>query len=263
MPLSQSLMTPNNLAALSRQFGISDDQARDAMAALLPAFSSGLFHNANTQPKAQAFLSALSDGHHARYIEEPDQAASRDGVREGKAILGHLFGSKDVSRSVAHAAAAETGLGQKVIKKMLPVIASMVMGAIFKSLTGRGDGNLGKTFGGAAGGGLLGSLIEGLAGGFISGGKQALPNRRRRRRTTTGGGLGGSLGGILGNVLQDVLAGGTANRAPRAPRAARQARPSRKRTQQNPTEAILNEIFSPGPQARGRSGSVIDQLLGN
>ena len=72
-------------------------------------------------------------------------SATRD---DGNRILGHLFGSKDVSRNVAAQAAAETGIDAGLIKKALPLVAGLAMGALSKrrenSLTdllgGNGDG---------------------------------------------------------------------------------------------------------------------------
>ena len=56
-------------------------------------------------------------------------------MAEGNGILGHLFGSKELSRAVAAQAAQATGIGQEMLKQMLPVIASMIMGGLFKQST--------------------------------------------------------------------------------------------------------------------------------
>ena len=70
-------------------------------------------------------------------------------------FLGHLFGSKDVSREVASHAAGSTGLDEGLMKKMLPVVASLVMGSMSKQATAGGasgaDGSVG---------GLLGQLLD-------------------------------------------------------------------------------------------------------
>ena len=63
------------------------------------------------------------------------KAFAPQGVEEGNGILGHLFGSKELSRAVAAQAAQATGIGQQVLQQMLPVIASMVMGGLFKQST--------------------------------------------------------------------------------------------------------------------------------
>jgi hypothetical protein len=47
---------------------------------------------------------------------------------DGNGILGHILGSKDVSRQVAAQASARTGIGADVLKKMLPLVATLAMG---------------------------------------------------------------------------------------------------------------------------------------
>jgi hypothetical protein len=49
---------------------------------------------------------------------------------DGNAILGHVFGSKDVSRQVASRASERTGIDPSILKKMLPLVAAMVMGGL-------------------------------------------------------------------------------------------------------------------------------------
>jgi len=48
----------------------------------------------------------------------------RKTVQDGNGILGHIFGSKDVSREVAARASAQSGVGADVLKKLLPIGAS-------------------------------------------------------------------------------------------------------------------------------------------
>lgn len=120
---------------MARQFGLSQEQSRAAMEALMPAFSQGLKRNASDPYGVGAFVSALSSGQHARYFEDMQQAFQPAGVQEGNGILGHIFGSKDLSRAVAKQAEQATGIGQDILKQMLPVLASMIMGGIYKQST--------------------------------------------------------------------------------------------------------------------------------
>ncbi|MEX0957400.1 MAG: DUF937 domain-containing protein [Rhizobiaceae bacterium] len=138
LPLYDMLTSAQNGAAvdqMARQFGLTQEQAEQAMAALMPAFSQGLKRNASDPYSVGAFLSALSSGQHAKYYEDMQRAFLPSGIEEGNGILGHLFGSKEVSRAVAKQAEAATGIGQEVLKQMLPVLASMIMGGIYKQST--------------------------------------------------------------------------------------------------------------------------------
>jgi len=127
-----------NVAALARQFGLSQQQTIAALEALLPAFSQGLKRNAADPYGIGSFLQALATGDHAKYAADPARAFDPAGLQDGNGILGHLFGSKELSRAVADHAARMTGIGAETLKQMLPVIASMMMGGLAQQTFGQG-----------------------------------------------------------------------------------------------------------------------------
>ena len=139
MPLFDMMREAQNgeaMRQMGRQFGLSERQMEDAVAALAPAFSTALKRNSTAGPEPLGeFLKALSGGHHQRYFEDMQAAFSPQGVQEGNGILGHMFGSKELSRQVAAQAAQATGIGEQIYKQMLPVMASMIMGGLFKQMT--------------------------------------------------------------------------------------------------------------------------------
>mgnify|MGYP001819145987 CR=1 FL=1 len=162
------------IGQLARNFGVSESAARDAISEMAPALTRGMQHNISNPQGLEALMGALTKGNHQRYIDHPESLGDADTVADGNAILGHMLGSKDVSRQVTRHAAATTGLDDGLLKKMLPVLASMVMGSMSKQATA------GTMAGGnAAAGGLLtqlldsdkdGSVIDdilGMAGRFI------------------------------------------------------------------------------------------------
>lgn len=117
---------------MAKQFGISQEQAEAAIKATLPAFSMGLKQNTADPTGMQAFMEALGKGQHLKYFEDAGALFNPSGQQEGNDILAHLFGSKEVSRVVADQASEVSGLGAELIKKMLPLIASIIMGAMFR-----------------------------------------------------------------------------------------------------------------------------------
>ena len=140
MPLFDMIAKAQNgqgMELLAKQFNLNQQQTQLAMDALLPAFSEGLKRNTSDPMGIGGFLQAMGSGNHSKYFEEASTAFSQGGVADGNGILGHLFGSKDVSRAVAAQAASATGIGQEILKQMLPVIASMVMGGLFKQSSGQ------------------------------------------------------------------------------------------------------------------------------
>ena len=84
-------------------------------------------------------------------------------VQAGNDVLGQIFGSKDVSRTVADHAAGQTGLDSGLLKQMLPILAMMVAGYMAKQGGQQsGGGGLGDLIGGALGGGGSGGGLGGM-----------------------------------------------------------------------------------------------------
>ena len=162
---------------LGKQFGLDEAQTQMAVAALLPALSSGLKRNATQPGGLQALMGALQSGGHDRYFDQADAIAAPGARDEGNAILGHLLGSKDVSRAAAQRASAQTGIPDGLLKQMLPIVATMVMGSLSKQTQQP-------------------SIQQALMGA-LSGQPATAPR-----------GSGGLLGGVLGSVLSGALGGG-------------------------------------------------------
>ena len=123
-------------AEAGQAVGLSREQTSAALSALVPALASGLQRNASLPGGLDSLIGALAKGGHARYIDEPATLQNLEAVADGNAILGHILGSKDESRKVASQAAAETGIGEDVLKRLLPIAASMVMGSLAKQPIG-------------------------------------------------------------------------------------------------------------------------------
>ncbi len=115
---------------LAGNFGLNEEQAVSAISNLVPALGQGLARNAATPGGLEGLLGALGAGGHQRYLEDPSILGQEETVRDGNGILSHILGSKDVSRQVAQQAADRTGVGADVLKKMLPVVAAMMMGTL-------------------------------------------------------------------------------------------------------------------------------------
>lgn len=123
---------------IARQLGIDERSASSAMQAVLPAVGRGIRNNASRPGGIDQLSGALGRGHHERYVDRPELLGQSETIADGEAILGHVFGNKDVSRNVAGHAAQQTGLGADVIKKMLPMVAAVAMGMLSKQTQGGG-----------------------------------------------------------------------------------------------------------------------------
>lgn len=123
---------------LASKFGLDQNQAKSALAQLVPALGAGVSRNVS-QGGLEGLVSALSKGRHDGYLDGTLAIDDDAGINDGNAILGHLFGSKDVSRQVASRSAEKSGIGAAVLKKMLPVVATMVMGSLSKQRSAPGS----------------------------------------------------------------------------------------------------------------------------
>ena len=142
-----------NVAQLARQFGLDAETTQKIAAQVVPALGRGLQKNAAAPGGLDSLLQGLQQGNHKRYLDDPAALQDPAALTDGKAILGHILGSKDVSRNVAAHAAAQTGVDANMIKQMLPMLAALAMGALSKQTNG------GKQLRGG-GSDLLGSLLD-------------------------------------------------------------------------------------------------------
>lgn len=259
----------NGMQALAQQFGLSQQQAQSAVEALLPAFSQGLKRSTSDPYGLGAFMTAMASGQHAKYFEDAGRAFSPQGVDEGNGILGHLFGSKDLSRAVASQAAQASGVSQQILQQMLPVVASMMMGGLFKQTT-----NQMQAAGGFGGGSNpLGEIIEQMM--RQAGGAQAPQQRQAPQPGPMDNPFGKMLqdmfGGAqqpqgqpqqapnpygdnpLGKVLQDMFGGGAQQTQPRqAPQQRETPQPQTNPSgrPRNPFDDLFGKMFEAGAQQR-------------
>lgn len=186
MNLTDILQQAGGIESMAKELGVSPGVAQQGADALLPAILGGFKKQA--QGGGLEGLGGLIGQLGGGGLLDSVLGSQPTPVGQGNEVLGQIFGSKDVSRTVAGDAAAKTGLDAGLLKQMLPMLAMMVAGYMAKQ-------------GGESGGGL-GGILGNVLGGAVGGG--AAPSA---------GGLAGSLGGLGklidmdgdGNPLDDIL----------------------------------------------------------
>lgn len=161
---------------VGQQFGLSNEQTTGALSQLVPALMAGLQRNTGQQGGVEALLGALNSGRHSQYLDQPELLGTEATTQDGNAILGHILGSKDASRAVANQASAQTGIGADILKKMLPIVATMVMAGLSKQNAaaaapgqqGGGADFLSSMLGQNQSGGVAGA-VAGMLGKFLGG----------------------------------------------------------------------------------------------
>ncbi len=164
MQITDILSQTGGLQAISRELGISEADAARGAAALAPAILGGFKKQAQAQPSGLQGLGGLLGQLGGASLLENVLSPQPTQVDKGNGVLGQIFGSKDVSRTVAANASSQTGLDSGILKRMLPMLAMMVAGYM-----ARGGGASGQTP--SAGG--LGGLVGGLLGGSGAGSSAA------------------------------------------------------------------------------------------
>jgi hypothetical protein len=155
------------LQSIARELGVSESQAASGANALIPAILGGFKKQAQSQPAGLEGLGGLLGQLGGGGLFDNVLADQPTEVSRGNDVLGQIFGSKDVSRTVAQNAASRTGLDPALLKKMLPMLAMLVAGYMAKRGTGaqtdrsQDTSGMGVLFGGLLGGGASGAPSAG------------------------------------------------------------------------------------------------------
>jgi len=185
MQINDILAETGGLQSIARELGISESQVASGAAALSPALLGGFKKQVQSHPDGLAGLGGLLSQLGGSGLLDELLGQHPTDVSQGNGVLGQIFGSKDVSRTVSQDAAAKTGLDTGILKKMLPMLAMLVAGYLAKH-----HANAGAQASPQGGG--LGGLLGSLLGGGQSGG--------------SAGGIGSMLDANGdGNALDDIL----------------------------------------------------------
>lgn len=196
---------------LAQQFGISPQQAKSAVEALMPALSAGL-QTRTQEPSGLADLfGAMFNERNQQAYEDPSALNAAETAANGQDAVERLFGTGQATQALAAHAAQTTGLSSGLLQSMIPVIISMVMGGMFKGMQNSGLGGMLEQLGRAGAnspgnssgglGDLLGQVLGGALGGAFGGGMGGQAPERQRAPQQDQGGLGGGLGDLLGGML--------------------------------------------------------------
>lgn len=196
--IMQAAQGGNAYSNLAEKFGIPQEQAQQAVQAVLPAISLGLQQQAQTIEGWQNILKTLGTSQASAETFDSDGDGIPDALEEeGHSAVGTMFGAPEVSQAVAQQAAQFAGLPASIMQQMLPVIASMVMGGLVKGATNAGLG------------GLLGQMMQNSLGQMMGGQPQAQGNIFGNiLGQMMGAGQPQAQGNIFGNILGQMMGAG-------------------------------------------------------
>jgi hypothetical protein len=190
--MTDVLARMGGLQSMARELGVSESAVATGAEALLPAILGGFKRQVQSQPAGLEGLGALLGQLGGGRLLDNVLSTQPTEVSHGNEVLGQIFGSKDVSRTVAQNAASRSGLDAGLLKQMLPMLAMLIAGYMAKQSGGVATDPV------ASGGGGLGGLLGNLAGG------------RAAATNAAPGAATGGLAGMLdlngdGNVLDDIM----------------------------------------------------------
>ncbi|MEV7135409.1 DUF937 domain-containing protein [Arthrobacter sp. NPDC093128] len=180
--------------------GTDRESAQTAIEAAVPTLLAGMQSNAQAPDGAASLESALAQ--HRDGLVDGGVDASQVDTADGEKIVNHVFGGQqDQVASQLAGTSNLGGVGGDLVRKLLPILAPIVMSYLAKKILGgqNAGGGAGDVAGrdgsgdsaGQPGGIDLGSILGGILGGGPQGGTGA-----------QGGGFGDILGGILGGGSQ-------------------------------------------------------------
>src|SRR6478735_11117016 len=129
---------------ISQQVGASPDEVRTAAAAVLPALLGGLQANAGDPAGAGSIVQAL--GQHDDDLLTGGVDLSAIDAQDGEAIASHIFGDQQdevVNRLGGLPAVGGSGAGGALVRKLLPILAPMVLSWLANRVLKGGGGGLG------------------------------------------------------------------------------------------------------------------------
>ncbi len=146
MDVVDMLRRSGGVDAVAKQLEIAPGEAAAGAQALVPAIVGGFARQSAAAGGGEAglgslvaMLGGLGGGDLAANVLGPDPTE----IGRGNQVLGEIFGSKDVSRTVAVEAAAQSGVGADTLKRMLPLLAMLIGGYLSARAQGGGKGGQG------------------------------------------------------------------------------------------------------------------------
>jgi hypothetical protein len=150
------------IAEFASRHGLTPEQADAILATVVPAVSDRIERNTLSRGGIADLVEELGRPEHTIAFNNPGQPVTPAAIEAGIGALDTVFGKKSLSRNIAAQAAVSSGVGQDLIAKLLPILVSIVMGA----LANKSQGGLGE---------ILKKLPD------LAGGDQPQPQPRQRR----------------------------------------------------------------------------------
>jgi hypothetical protein len=151
------LLSSDALGQVSKQAGVSENDAAAVLQDVLPILLKGMQGQASNKSTQQGFLQALAD-HSKEDTSDVSKFLSKVDTEDGSKIVRHLLGAEE--EAVAAKAKKKSGIDAKKILKIMAIVAPLLMSQMGKSAK-----ESKKTAAGNIGAADVLDIVSGLADG--------------------------------------------------------------------------------------------------
>lgn len=190
------------VADIASKIGEDQGEVDNAIKTLVPALVGGLAENVHSDQIDSSKLESAVAEQGASGLLDGGVNVDQVNEKQGDNLVATLFGGND-SNAVASALAGQGAGGGDLIKKLLPILAPIVLAYIGKQLT-KGSGSTPaqpQAQAQSAGGGGLGDILGSILGGAAAGGGGGNNPLGSILGSVMGGGGNNAIGDILGGLL--------------------------------------------------------------
>lgn len=189
------------VADIANKLGADEGEVSNAIKTLIPALVGGVAENVQADSIDSSDLESAVSAQAASGLLDGGVSVDQVDAGEGNQIVSKIFGGND-SNQVASALAGTGAGGGDLIKRLLPILAPIVLAYIGKQFAQKNAAPAGEA---QASGGGLGDILGSILGGATGGGAAANNPLGSILGSVLGG--GGNQGNAIGEILGGLLGG--------------------------------------------------------
>jgi hypothetical protein len=188
---------------IASKLGVDEGEVNSAIKTLVPALVGGIQQNVQADDIDSSKLESDVAAQGTSGLLDGGVSVDQVDANQGDQFVARIFGGNDSNQVASALAGGGAGNGD-LIKRLLPILAPIVLAYIGKQLTkGSGGSAPAEAQAQSAGGGGLGDILGGILGGSGGGGGAG----NNPLGSILGSVLGGQQGGAIGDILGGLLGG--------------------------------------------------------
>lgn len=156
MSISADILSDLPIDQIAQQVGASPEETEAAARSVVPALLGGMEANIQHPGGQSALLQALES-----HVDAPTSVTDVD-TTDGQKIAAHVFGGQQ--DAVVSQLGGLPGASSDIVRKLIPILAPIVISYLAKRVMGGGSNQAGGPFGGSNSD-ILTQILSGVLGG--------------------------------------------------------------------------------------------------